>query len=119
MRENAVTWLCSVADFDQNGMLSPDGQENLAEILSLCAGFPADFEQVDFEISGADLPFQWLNLSSLPAAYGLEDQGKALWQTWSGTVFYSESQLWNIIYQHEASRDMGVSSLSVDEWKRG
>ena len=81
VRENAVTWLCSVADFDQNGMLSPDGQENLAEILSLCAGFPADFEQVDFEISGADLPFQWLNLSSLPAAYGLEDQGKALWQT--------------------------------------
>ncbi len=81
VRENAITWLCSVAGFDQEGALSQEGQEELSQILDLCKGFPTNFEQVDFEISGADLPFQWLNLSSLPAVLAVENQGKTLWQT--------------------------------------
>lgn len=81
VRENAVTWLCSVAGFDREGALSQEGQENLAQLLALCGGFAADYDQVDFEIPGAELLFQWLNLSSLPAVEALINQGEALWQT--------------------------------------
>ena len=81
VQENALIWLCSVSlHGDTNNATSLDRDE-LGREIATAKLFQKDFESVDYNISGTELPLLWLNGASFQAVSRIKENGNRLWGT--------------------------------------